>query len=214
MSAAHTDEVEVFEGQSAGFRRALWAVIAINFSMFVIEVVAGMAASSKSLQADALDFLADAATYGISLAVLELSLRTRAFAALGKGISLSLMGFWVLGSTLYQVFVLDLPRAEIMGSVGALALAANLASLFLLLRYRNGDANVRSVWLCTRNDVIGNVLVVIAAAGVWGSETAWPDLVVATGMASLFLWSSFQIIGQARRELRGEVCDSKGGCCD
>lgn len=212
MSAAHAHDAEVFQGQSAAYRRALWAVIAINAGMFLIEVFGGVFAKSQSLQADALDFLGDAITYGLSLAVLGMSQRTRALAALGKGISLMLMALWVVGSTGYQVFILDVPRADVMGSIGFLALIANLTSVLLLLRYRDGDANVRSVWLCSRNDAIGNALVIIAAAGVWGSATAWPDLVVAAGMASLFLWSSVQIIGQARREMRGEVCETKSGC--
>ncbi len=125
----------------------------------------------------------------------------RAWAAFAKGISLTLMGLWVFGSTAYHVLVLGLPRAEIMGVVGFLALAANVASVLLLVRYKDGDANVRSVWLCSRNDAIGNVAVMIAALGVWGTMTKWPDLIVAAIMASLFLWSSVQILQQSWREL-------------
>ena len=125
----------------------------------------------------------------------------RARAALFKGLSLAAMGLWVLGSTAYHVLVLGVPQAEVMGAVGFLALAANLTSVLLLLKYRNGDANVRSVWLCSRNDAIGNLAVIVAAGGVWASGTAWPDLIVAGVMASLFLWSSVQIVRQARREL-------------
>jgi len=113
-------------------------------------------------------------------------LKTRANAALFKGASLALMGVWVLGATAYQVFVLGVPKPEIMGAIGLLALVANLASVLILMRYRNGDANVRSVWLCSRNDAIGNVAVMFAAVGVWWTATAWPDLFVAVIMAGLF----------------------------
>src|SRR5262249_54403424 len=157
---------------------------------------------SQALQADALDFAGDAATYGISLAVIGASLQTRSTAAIVKGLSLSLMGLWVLGSTLYHVLVTGVPQAEGMGAVGLLALAANLASVLLLLRYKDGDANVRSVWLCSRNDAIGNVVVMVAALGVWGTATRWPDLVVAAIMGGLFFTSAFQILRQSIREMR------------
>jgi Co/Zn/Cd efflux system component len=135
--------------------------------------------------------------------VIGSSLRTRAAAALFKGASLSLMGLWVFGSTAYNVLVLGVPRAEVMGVVGLLALAANIASVALLMRYKDGDANVRSVWLCSRNDAIGNVAVVAAALGVWGTVSAWPDLIVAAIMAGIFLSSSVQILRQAWLEYSG-----------
>jgi Co/Zn/Cd efflux system component len=159
---------------------------------------------SQALQADALDFIADSATYGISLAVIGASIRTRSVAAFAKGLSLTVMGLWVFGSTVYHTLVLGLPRAEVMGIVGVLAFAANVASVLILMRYKDGDANVRSVWLCSRNDAIGNVAVMIAAAGVWVTSTAWPDLIVAAVMASLFLWSSFHILRQSLHEMRAE----------
>ncbi len=193
---------EPFDGMSRDYRNRLWLVIALNAAMFVVEMVAGQAAGSKALQADALDFFGDAVTYGLSLAVIGAPLRTRALAALFKGASLFLMGVGVAATTLYQVFVVGVPQASVMGSVGFLALAANLASVFLLVRYKDGDANVRSVWLCSRNDAIGNVAVILAALGVWGTATAWPDLVVAGLMASLFLSSAFQILMQALQEYR------------
>jgi Co/Zn/Cd efflux system component len=194
-----------FDGVSAGFRRALWAVIALNGGMFLVEMTAGAFAGSRALQADALDFLGDTVTYALSLAVIGMSLRARATAALAKGLSLAGMGLWVLGATIYQVLILGTPKAEVMGIVGALALAANLASVLLLLRYRDGDANVRSVWLCSRNDAIGNVAVMLAAVGVWLTGTAWPDLAVAAIMAGLFLWSALQIVRQALHERRHEA---------
>jgi Co/Zn/Cd efflux system component len=189
-----------FDGMAPAYRRALLAVLAINAAMFVTELAAGELAGSQALKADALDFLADTATYGLSFAVIGASLRTRAMTALLKGVSLMLMGFWVLGSTLWQVLVLGVPSAEIMGWVGALALAANLASVLLLIRFKDGDANVRSVWLCSRNDTIGNAAVIAAALAVWATATPWPDLAVAAGMAGLFLSSSLQISRQAWRE--------------
>ncbi len=206
MSAHCCGHNSTFEGHSADYRRRLWAVIAINAAMFVVELGAGALAGSQALQADALDFLADSLTYGISLAVIGAAVRVRAWAAFAKGLSLTVMGLWVFGSTAWHVLVLGVPRAEIMGVVGFLALAANVASVLLLARYRDGDANVRSVWLCSRNDAIGNVAVMIAALGVWGTASRWPDLAVAAIMASLFLWSSVQILRQSARELRtGEL---------
>lgn len=189
-----------FDGVSNDYKRRLWIVIAINAVMFFVEVIAGHLAKSQALQADALDFLGDSLTYGISLAVIGTSLRVRGNAALAKGVSLLAMGIWVFGSTLYRVFYVGVPEAEIMGVVGFLALTANLASVLILVRYKDGDANVRSVWLCSRNDAIGNVAVMFAAFGVWGTATGWPDLIVAGIMAGLFLSSAFQIIQQAMRE--------------
>jgi len=191
-----------FDGVSAAYRRVLWIVIAINAAMFVVEMVAGQLAGSQALQADALDFLGDSVTYAISLFVIGMPLMWRARAALFKGISLGLMGLWVLGSTLYHVLILGVPQAEIMGAIGLLAFTANIVSVLLLMKYREGDANVRSVWLCSRNDAIGNLAVVVAASGVWATNTAWPDLIVAGIMASLFLWSATQIIMQSMAELR------------
>lgn len=191
-----------FEGVSDDYKRRLWIVIAINATMFVVEMVAGQLAGSQALQADALDFLGDSLTYGISLAVIGASIRVRTNAALAKAASLLLMGLWVFGSTAYRIFYIGVPEAEIMGAIGLLALIANLASVLLLVRYKDGDANVRSVWLCSRNDAVGNVAVMIAALGVWGTATGWPDLVVAGIMATLFLSSATQIFRQALAELR------------
>lgn len=201
MSASCCGQDAKFDGVSKAFKRALWAVIAINATMFVVEMSAGALAGSKALQADALDFLGDTATYAISLYVIGMSLKVRATAALAKGLGLGAMGLWVFGSTAYQVLIVGLPSATIMGAVGFMALAANLVSVLLLMRFKDGDANVRSVWLCSRNDAIGNVAVILAAGGVWLTGTAWPDLVVAAIMAGLFLWSATQIVLQARGEL-------------
>ena len=202
MSVGCGHHNQSFDGMSADYKRRLWLVIALNAGMFVVEMTAGHLANSQALQADALDFFGDALTYGISLAVIGASMKIRTSAAVAKGLSLFLMGLWVFSSTLYQVFMVGVPQAEVMGLVGFLALITNLASVMLLVRYKDGDANVRSVWLCSRNDAIGNVAVMIAALGVWGSNTGWPDLIVAGIMAGLFLSSSVQILVQARREWR------------
>lgn len=199
-----------FEGVSDDYKRRLWIVIAINAAMFAVEMTAGQLARSQALQADALDFLGDALTYGISLAVIGASIRIRTNAALVKALSLLLMGLWVLGSTIYRVIYVGVPEAEIMGMIGLLALIANLASVMLLVRYKDGDANVRSVWLCSRNDAIGNVAVMIAALGVWGTATGWPDLIVAGIMASLFLSSATQIFRQALAERRESAAHVHG----
>ena len=191
-----------FDGVDPAYKRILWVVIAINAVMFLVEMSAGKLAGSQALQADALDFLGDSLTYGLSLAVIGMSLKARSMAALLKGISLLLMGLWVFGSTTYQILVLGVPQAEIMGAIGLLALAANLASVLLLMRYKDGDANVRSVWLCSRNDAIGNVAVMFASVGVWFTVSAWPDLIVAAIMAGLFLRSAQLILVQAWQEYR------------
>jgi len=191
-----------FEGLSAEYRRRLWMVIAINALMFLVETAGGHLAGSMALQADALDFLGDTLTYGLTLAVIGAPLRTRSSAALAKGLSLFAMGLWVGGATLYQFFVLDVPAAPVMGGIGFTALAANVASVILLARYKDGDANVRSVWLCSRNDAIGNGAVIAAAGFVWLFYSPWPDLVVAIAMAGLFLNSSSQILRQAAGEFR------------
>jgi Co/Zn/Cd efflux system component len=196
--------VPVFDGLDPRYKRILWTVIAINGAMFLTEMVAGELAGSQALKADALDFLGDTVTYGLSLAVIGASLQTRAKAALLKGVSLSLMALWVVATTVYHTFILGVPVAEVMGFIAVMALAANLASVLLLAPYKDGDANVRSVWLCSRNDAIGNAVVMLAALGVWGTTTAWPDLGVAALMAGLFLTSSVQILRQAWQEHRHE----------
>jgi len=198
-----------FEGLDPSYKRVLWIVIALNASMFLVEMGGGVLAGSQALQADALDFLGDTLTYGMSLAVIGKSLQVRATAAMIKGVSLALMGLWVFGSTVWHTFVLGVPRAEVMGLIGFLALVTNLASVLLLMRYKDGDANVRSVWLCSRNDAIGNVAVMIAALGVWGTATGWPDIIVAAILALLFLQSATKILRQAIAE-RQSTTDNLG----
>jgi Co/Zn/Cd efflux system component len=190
---------------SPSWRRALWIALAINAGMFLAEIVAGVAAGSSSLQADALDFLGDAANYAISLTVAGMALAWRARAALLKGASLGLLGLWVLGSTAWHAYMGTLPQAEVMGIVGLLALLANAGVALMLYRFRSGDANMRSVWICSRNDVIGNAAVLFAAAGVFGTGTGWPDIIVATIMAGLGISGGWQIARQAWGELRDAV---------
>jgi Co/Zn/Cd efflux system component len=185
--------------------RVLWAALAVNLAMFLVEIVASIIAGSVSVQADALDFLADAANYAVALAVVGLALRWRARAALLKGAAMGLFGLWVAAGTVSHAITATVPRAELMGAVGLLALAANLAVAGLLYRYRAADSQAMSVWLCTRNDCIANIAVMVAGAGVWVSGTPWPDIAVAATIASLGLSSAMRIIRQARAELRSEL---------
>ena len=191
-----------FDGSSIAFRRALWAVIAINAGMFFVEMIAGAAAHSQALKADALDFAADAATYGMSLFVIGKPLHWRANAAMIKATSLLVMGVLILGLALYRAFFATVPEAGLMGGIAVMALVANLASVVILMRWRDGDSNVRSVWLCSRNDAIGNIAVLVSAGLVawWG--THWPDVITAALMAGLFVSSAVQIFGKALAERR------------
>lgn len=191
-----------FDGTSARYRRILWVIIAINGLMFLVEMAAGIGAQSQALQADALDFLGDTLTYGISLWAIGKALSVRANVAIFKGVSLLLMALWVMGSTLYRIVFLNSPDPYTMGGVAIAAFIANVVSVLLLVRYKDGDANVRSVWLCSRNDAIGNLVVVLAASGVWASGSPWPDLVVALVLSLLFLSSSWQIMKLAMQERR------------
>jgi cation diffusion facilitator family transporter len=189
----------------ARWRRVLWIALAVNATMFAAEAGAGMLAHSQALQADALDFLGDAFNYAISLMVVGMALLWRARAALVKGIAMVLFGLYVVGSTVWALTHGGLPHAETMSMVAAIALVANLGVAILLYRYRTGDANMRSVWLCTRNDCIGNLAVQLAALSVYKTGAQWPDLLVAAVMASLALWSGAQIIRDSRRELFDEA---------
>ena len=184
------------------WRRALWIALVVNASMFAVELYAGATADSRALMADALDFFGDAANYAISLAVAGMALAWRSRAALLKGATLLLLGLWVLGSSGYAAINGTLPHAETMGIIGGLALLANVGVALLLYSFRTGDANMRSVWICSRNDAIGNIAVVAAAVGVFGTGTAWPDLIVASVLAGLGISGGIQIISQARGEMR------------
>jgi cation diffusion facilitator family transporter len=189
-------------GDDRAYRRVLWIALAVNALMFGIEVAAGLGAGSTALLADSVDFLGDAANYGISLLVLGLALRWRARTALLKGASMGLFGLWVAGTAIHHAIAGTLPDATVMGAVGVLALAANVGVALLLFRHRDGDANRRSVWICTRNDALGNLAVLGAALGVFGTGTFWPDFAVAAVMSALALWGSVQVLRQAMGELR------------
>src|SRR4051812_30926968 len=191
-------------GNSA-YRRVLWTVLAINGIMFLVEIGAGLAAGSASLQADALDFFGDAANYAISLMVVGMALRYRATAALAKGATMGLFGLWVIGTVIWHLVNGTLPNAITMGAVGFAALVANAASFGLLWAYREGDANMRSAWICTRNDVLGNLAVLLAALGVFGTGTGWPDIIVAAIMAGLALQGAAVVVRQSVAELRQPV---------
>lgn len=197
--------------QDNGWRRVLWIALAINAGMFAVEMAAGVAAHSAALKADAIDFLGDSANYAISLGVAGLALQWRARAALFKGLSLLLLGVWVLASTVWMAIADTLPRAETMGLIGVMALVANLVCAAMLWRHREGEANRRSVWICSRNDAIGNLAVVAAALGVFGTGTAWPDLAVAAILAGLGVSGGWQIIRQARAELKSLRRDHDDG---
>ena len=198
--ACHDHCENQFEGVSERYKRVLLVVVAINACMFLIEMTYGVIGESQALKADALDFLSDSVTYAMSLWAIGKSAATRSNVALIKGYSLLVLAIWVLGSTLYYALVVNQPSAPIMGSVALAALTANIVSVILLMRYRDGDANVRSVWLCSRNDAIGNIAVLCAAVVVFYTHSNWPDLIVAFALAGLFTSSAVQIIKQAKRE--------------
>lgn len=185
-----------------GWRTALWIALVINAAFFAGEMIAGAAANSRALMADALDFLGDAANYAISLTVAGMALTIRAKAAMFKGVTLLLLGGGILIGSIYAALTSTSPEPQTMGIVGSLALAANAFVAVVLYRFRTGDANMRSVWICSRNDAIGNVAVVAAAVGVFGTGTAWPDLIVAAILALLGISGGLQIMRQARAELR------------
>ncbi|MGH1419820.1 MAG: cation transporter, partial [Hyphomicrobiaceae bacterium] len=184
------------------YRRALWIVILLNVGYGIIEIVGGFIAGSQALKADALDFLGDGLITFLGVLAIGWSLASRARSALIQGLFLGALGIGVLISTGYRVIVVNQPEAELMGVLGAIALVVNILAAVALLPHRTGDANVRAVWLFSRNDAIGNVAVVVAAGLVAWTGTAWPDLIVAAIIAGLFLQSSWIIISDARADLR------------
>lgn len=188
--------------QSPRYRRVLWVALIINVLMFVVEAVGGLQAGSVSLLADAVDFFGDAANYGISLLVLGRALTWRARAALFKGLTMGAFGIFVLGRAGWSAAGGTMPEPVTMGAIGALALLANVSVAAMLYAWREGDANMRSVWLCSRNDAISNLAVMAAALGVFGTASGWPDLAVAAVMGVLALTAARSVIRQARAELR------------
>ncbi|AWD69093.1 cation transporter [Acinetobacter schindleri] len=184
------------------FRMALWIALWINLSMFLVELVGGAYAHSSALWADSLDFFGDAVNYGISLAVLGASLYWRATVALIKGLTMAAFGLVVMAKVIYAYLLGIPPEAITMGIIGAIALLANLITAVILYAFRDGDSNMKSVWLCSRNDAIGNVAVIFAAIGVFGTGSLWPDMIVAVIMASLGLTAGYQVVKQALQERR------------
>jgi len=183
------------------FQRVLWIALIANLAMFFVELVASHVGDSKSLQADALDFFSDSANYAISLFVVGMAITARAKASLFKGATMALFGIWVIGSAVYRAMTGSAPDPSMMGSIALLALVVNVSVAFLLYRYRDGDSNKQSIWLCSRNDAIGNVAVMIAAAGVFASSTRWPDLLVAGIIAALNISAALHVVRLARVEL-------------
>ncbi len=190
---------------SPRYRRVLWIALVLNALMFVVEISAGFRSGSVSLLADAIDFFGDAANYAVSLAVLTMALAWRARAAFVKGLCMLGFGLFVIGKTLWAARTGTPPEALTMGIISLLALAVNVGVAMMLYAWREGDANMRSVWLCSRNDAIGNVAVLLAALGVAGTRTAWPDLAVALGMGALALSSAYSVLRQARGEMQAQV---------
>ena len=184
------------------YRKVLWIALLLNAAMFGVEIAGSVQSGSVSLLADAIDFLGDAANYGLSLAVLSMALTWRAKASLLKAASMAGFGLFVLGRTLWSALNGAPPQPLTMGAVALLALAVNVGVAWLLYRYRNGDSNMRSVWICSRNDAVGNIAVGFAALGVFGTGAAWPDLLVAIGMAVLALTGAWSVMRQALAELR------------
>ncbi len=198
----HVHDTAPDRADSPRYRAILWIALLVNAAMFAVEIFAGMRSDSVSLLADAIDFFGDAANYGVTLAVLAMGGTWRARAALLKSASMLLFGLCVLARVGWSLVHGATPEPFTMGSIGLLALVANLGTAALLYAYREGDANMRSVWLCSRNDAIGNVAVMLAGLGVFGTGRAWPDLLVATAMALLALGSGIAVARQARGELR------------
>jgi len=188
-------------GVSAEYRKVLWICLIANAVMFVVQMIASYAAHSVSLLANSADFLSDAANYGISLYVLDQSLRQRAKASMFKGISLGLVGLWVAFETLHHALQPELPKPLIMAAISVIALAVNIGCAVLLYKYRGGDSNRESVWICSRNDAIGNIAVMIAAAGVFASSTIWPDIIVAAILGWLAVSGSWRIVRLSKKEL-------------
>lgn len=182
------------------FRTALWIALVVNLTLFVVELIGGAYAHSSALWADALDFFGDAVNYGVSLAVIGASLYWRATVALLKGMTMALFGLVIIGKVIYAYLQGIPPEALTMGLIGVLALLANVFTAVILYAFREGDSNMRSVWLCSRNDAIGNAAVILAAVGVFGTGSLWPDIIVAMIMASLGLTAGYQIVKQALAE--------------
>lgn len=188
--------------QSSKYKKALWIVLILNLSMFFVEIVMGVKSGSTSLLSDSLDFLGDSANYLISLIVLPMALSYRAKASMVKGLTMGGFGLFILMTTIYRVFYGEMPSYSEMSIVGFLALLVNVSAVLILLKFRDGDSNVRSVWVCSRNDAIGNVAVILAGMAVYFFQSKYPDLIVAFVLAFLALQASQEITKRAWAELK------------
>lgn len=206
VAGAETDEdddkIPDLSHVTPAYKRALWIVVLLNVGYGVIEIVGSFLAGSQALQADALDFVGDGLISFLGLIAVGWGLAARAKAALLQGVFLGLLGLGVIGSTLYRVFVEHEPETLLMGGFAVVAFIVNVAAALVLLPHRKGDANMRAVWLFSRNDAIGNLAVVVAAVLVWALSSSWPDLLVAFAVAGLFLQSAWSIIRDARSDLK------------
>ena len=195
----------------SGFRRVLWLALLANFAMFIVEITASRIGDSMSLQADALDFFGDSANYAISLFVVGMALTARAKASLFKGATMALFGSWIIGSAMYRALAGSEPEPMTMSTIAMLALTVNVAVAAMLFRFRDGDSNRQSIWLCSRNDAIGNIAVILAAAGVFVSGSRWPDLIVAAIIAALNISAALRVVRLAREELRAPRGECEAG---
>lgn len=184
------------------YRRALWIVVILNLGFGVAEAVGGFIANSQALKADSLDFIGDGSISLVGLFALAWSARARARVALTQGMFLGALGLIVVGMAVWRALHAVPPEADLMGGIGVAALVVNVSAALVLSRFRDGDANVRAIWLFSRNDSLANIAVVIAALLVAVLHSAWPDTLVAAAIAGLFLHSAFNIIGEARTELK------------
>jgi cation diffusion facilitator family transporter len=203
---AKSEELDALWSKQA---RTLWVVLAINAGMFVVEALAGLLAGSAALLADSLDMLGDALVYGVSLVVVGRNLHARSWAALLKGSAMLLIGMGVLAEVIYKLISREVPNAPLMGATGAVALLANSVCLMLLTRHRSDDINMRSAWVCSRNDIAANIGVLLAATGVFLTHTVWPDIAVGLLITGLFLWSAIGIVREAVAELRATGAATK-----
>ena len=184
-----------------GFRRALWIALWVNLAMFVVEGIASLSSGSVSLMADAIDFFGDSANYILSLTVLSMGMLWRGRAAMVKGITMTVFGLVVWARAVWVVQAGITPEPLTMGAVGLLALTANVSVAAILFKFREGDSDMRSVWLCSRNDAISNIAVMVAALGVFGTGTAWPDLIVAAIMGTLAITAGISVVRHARSDI-------------
>ncbi len=184
------------------FKKILWIALVLNFSMFFVEVAFGVLSHSLSLKADAIDFLGDSANYFVTLFVLNSAIEKRAKVSLLKAAFMFSFGLWILTEAIIRFITPEIPNPFTMSWVGTLALVINAGVALLLYRFRNGDSNMQSVWLCSRNDAIGNIAVILASVGVFYFSSKWPDLVVALFMAVLSVNSSYRVLKLASKELK------------